>query len=413
MPNLQTEALRQSIRSKYQTLRPAMNERMRRLWAAAEARALGHGGIEALHDATGLSRTTISAAIAQLDNEADNSLPPERARRPGGGRKPLTENDPTLLSRLEALVEPSTRGDPESPLRWTCKSLRKLAADLAEQGHRLSLQSVGNLLRRLDYRLQANQKTQEGAAHPDRDAQFSYINERTKAAQERTEPVISVDTKKKELVGNYKNSGREWRPKGEPEEVRVHDFVDVEVGKAIPYGVYDLTQNAGWVSVGVDHDTAEFAVATIARWWEQMGKPLYPEAGELQVMADGGGSNSSRSRLWKAALQRFADATGLRVSVSHFPPGTSKWNKIEHRMFSFITLNWRGRPLISHEVIVSLIGGTTTRTGLSIQAAVDPNPYPTRIKVSDAELAQIQIEGHEFHGEWNYTILPRNKQLVS
>jgi len=393
-------------------LRPAMNERMRRLWAAAEARALGHGGIEALHVATGLSRTTISAAIAQLDNEADNPLPPQRARRPGGGRKPLTQSNPTLLEELEALVESTTRGDPESPLRWTCKSLRKLAAELAQQGHPISVQSVSNLLRRLDYRLQANQKTQEGAAHPDRDAQFLYINQRTKVAQEQAQPVISVDTKKKELVGNYKNSGREWRPQGEPEEVLVHDFLDVELGKAIPYGVYDVTQNQGWVSVGVDHDTAEFAVATIARWWEQMGKPMYPEASELQIMADGGGSNGSRSRLWKAALQRFADATGLRVSVSHFPPGTSKWNKIEHRMFSFITMNWRGRPLIRHEVILSLIGSTTTRTGLSIQAALDSNPYPTRIKVSDAELAQVQIERHEFHGEWNYTILPRNKQLV-
>ena len=412
MPNLQTEALRQSIQSKYEALRPAMNERMRRLWAAAEARALGHGGIEAVHVATGLSRTTISAAIAQLDNEVDNPLPPQRARRPGGGRKSLTENEPTLLSKLEALVESITRGDPESPLRWTCKSLRKLVAELAEQGHRLSVQSVGNLLRQLDYRLQANQKTQEGASHPDRDAQFVYINQRTKAAQERAQPVISVDTKKKELVGNYKNAGREWRPKGEPQEVRVHDFLDKDLGKAIPYGVYDLTNNAGWVSVGVDHDTAEFAVATIARWWEQMGKPLYPEANELQVMADGGGSNSSRCRLWKTALQRFADAAGLRVSVSHFPPGTSKWNKIEHRMFSFITMNWRGRPLISHEVILSLIGSTTTRTGLSIQAVLDPNPYPTRIKVSDVELAQVQIERHEFHGEWNYTIVPRNKQLV-
>jgi transposase len=304
--------------------------------------------------ATGLSRTTISAAIVQLENGTDNPLPAQRVRRPGGGRKPLTQSNPTLLGELEALVEASTRGDPQSPLRWSCKSLRKLAAELAEQGHCISVQSVSNLLHQRGYSLQANRKTEEGASHPDRDAQFAYINGRTQQFQQRGQPVVSVDAKKKELVGNYKNGGREWQPKGEPEEVRVYDFVDAALGKAIPYGVYDLSKNAGWVSVGVDHDTAEFAAATLLRWWEQMGKLMYPQASELQVMADGGGSNGSRSRLWKAALPRFADATGLRVSVSHFPPGTSKWNKIEHRMFSFISLNWRGRPLISHEVIVSL-----------------------------------------------------------
>jgi len=409
MTSLEAEATLQDIKNKYEALRPVLDERTRRLWAAAEARALGHGGTTLLHRATGLTQNTIRAGIKELaDAQAQRSTPlaPGRVRGPGAGRKPLTQSDPTLLGDLEALVEPSTRGDPESPLRWTCKSLRKLAAELGQRGHRISVQSVSSLLHQLNYRLQANKKTEEGIAHPDRDAQFLYINQRTQALQERGQPVVSVDTKKKELVGNYKNGGREWRPQGEPQEVLVHDFVDAALGKAIPYGVFDVTKNAGWVSVGVDHDTAEFAVATLLRWWEQMGKPMYPEATELQVMADGGGSNSSRSRLWKVALQRFADATGLVVSVSHFPPGTSKWNKIEHRMFSFITMNWRGRPLVSHEVIVSLIGSTTTQTGLSIQAALDPNPYPTRLKVSEAEMEQVRIERHDFHGEWNYTIAP-------
>jgi len=414
MTSLEAAAALQNIQGKYKALRPAMNERVRRLWVAAEARALGRGGINLVHQATGLAQNTIRAGIQELEHaqaNPDDLLAPARVRRAGAGRKKLTQIAPTLLADLESLVEPTTRGHPESPLRWTCKSLRQLATALQEQGHRLSAQSVSDLLRQLGYSLQANRKIQEGIGHPDRDAQFSYINERTRAFQERAQPVISVDTKKKELVGNYKNGGREWRPQGEPEAVRVHDFVDEQLGKAIPYGVYDLTQNAGWVSVGVDHDTAPFAVATILRWWEhwweQMGKPLYPQASELQIMADGGGSNSSRSRLWKAALQRLADATGLRVSVCHFPPGTSKWNKIEHRMFSFISLNWRGRPLVSHEVILSLIGSTRTRTGLSLQGALDPNPYPTRLKVSDAELSQVQLERHDFHGEWNYTIAPR------
>jgi hypothetical protein len=396
-----------------------MNERMRRLWAGAEAAALGKGGIEIVHAATGLSRTTITAGTKELkaDCRLDSlaPLPPERSRRPGGGRKKLTDRDPTLLGELEALVEPTARGDPESPLRWSCKSVQKLAVELRERGHRISGQSVSILLGALDYSLQSNKKTDEGSAHPDRDGQFLYINEQTKAFQERGQPVVSVDCKKKELVGNFKNGGREWRPQGEPEAVRVYDFVDPEQGKALPYGVYDLSRNEGWVSVGCDHDTAEFAVASLARWWQQMGKRAYPEAQELLVMADSGGSNSRRSRLWKAALQRFCDATGLSVSVSHFPPGTSKWNKIEHRMFSFITMNWRGRPLISHEVIVSLIGSTRTRAGLSIRAALDPNPYPTRLKVTDAQMAQLQIERHTFHGEWNYTIRPRNQrpQVVS
>ncbi len=416
MTSLEAAATLQDIKSKYEALRPFLDERRRRLWAAAEAPTLGHGGTTLVHRATGLAPNTIRAGIQELaDAQADPLAlaAAGRLRRPGAGRKPLTQSDPTLRDDLESLVEPSTRGDPESPLRWSCKSVRKLAAELRQRGHRISAQSVHDLLHQLGYRLQANKKTLEGAAHPDRNAQFSYINERTQTLQGQGQPVISVDTKKKELVGPFKNGGREWRPEGQPQEVRVHDFLDKELGKAIPYGVYDLTNNAGWVSVGVEHDTAEFAVATILRWWEQMGKPMYPEATELQVMAHGGGSNSSRSRLWKVALQRFADATGLRVSVCHFPPGTSKWNKIEHRMFSFITLNWRGRPLVSHEVIVSLIGGTTTGTGLSIQAELDPRPYPTRIQISDAELEQVQIERHDFRGEWNYTIVPKKAQPIS
>ncbi len=416
MTSLEAAATLQDIKSKYEALRPVMDERRRRLWAAAETRALGQGGMNLVHQATGLAQNTIRAGLkelAQAQADPRTLAAKGRVRRPGAGRKPLTQSDPTLLSDLEALVEPVTCGHPESPLRWTCKCLRKLAAQLGQMGHRISAQSVRDLLHQLGYRLQANKKTLEGATHPDRDAQFAYINQRTQILQQQAEPVISVDTKKKELVGPFKNGGREWHPHGEPQEVRVHDFVDAQLGKAIPYGVYDLTNNAGWVSGGVDHDTAEFAVATIARWWEQMGKPMYPEAKQLQILADGGGSNSSRSRLWKVALQRFADATGLVVSVSHFPPGTSKWNKIEHRMFSFISLNWRGRPLVSHEVIVSLIGSTTTRTGLSIQADVDLNPYSTRLQVSESEMEQVQIERHEFHGQWNYTITPKKPQSIS
>jgi hypothetical protein len=412
MTPLESAATREAIKSKYEALRPVLNERMRRLWAAAEARSLGRGGTTLVHRATGITQNTIRAGIKELTEAQADPPAPGRVRRPGAGRKPLTQSDPTLLHDLEALVEPVTRGDPESPLRWCCKGVQRLARELAEQGHRISGQTVRVLLGQLGYSLQANKKTQEGASHPDREAQFAYINARTRAFQERGQPVVSVDAKKKELVGPFKNGGREWRPKGEPEEVRVYDFVDKAVGKAIPYGVYDLTKNEGFVSVGVDHDTAEFAAASLLRWWEQMGKPAYPEATELQVLADSGGSNSRRSGLWKVALQRFADSTGLRVSVCHFPPGTSKWNKIEHRMFSFITMNWRGRPLISHEVIVSLIGSTTTRKGLCIRAELDPDPYPTRIKISDEELAQVQIERHDFHGEWNYTILPRNEQVI-
>jgi hypothetical protein len=328
-------------------------------------------------------------------------------RRPGGGRKRVTRTDPTLLRDLESLVDPVTRGDPQSPLRWTCKSTRNLAVALHARGHKVGDRTIARLLGELGYRLQANRKTKEGATHPDRDAQFQHINEQTKACQQRGQPVVSVDTKKKELVGDFKNSGREWQPTGVPERVRVHDFEDKELGKAIPYGIYDVTANTGWVSVGTDHDTAAFAVETLRRWWRQMGESTYPGADELLVIADGGGSNGSRTRLWKAELQGLADKLGMRISVCHLPPGTSKWNKIEHRMFAYITQKWRGKPLVSHEVIVQLIGRTTTRTGLTIRAALDPGRYTTGKKVPNKEFADLQIARNTFHGEWNYTIMPR------
>jgi hypothetical protein len=376
------------------------------LWAATEALALGRGGVTAVAAATGLRRNTIRAGIGEL-RAGGSVVPEQRVRAPGGGRKALAAGDPALLRDLEALVEPVTRGDPMSPLRWTCKSTRQLAAELSGRGHPVSHQTVAELLRALRYSLQGNRKTREGAAHPDRDAQFAHINAQSAAFQERGQPVISVDTKKKELVGDFKNGGREWRPVGQPEAVRVHDFVDRDLGKAIPYGVYDLAANRGWVSVGTDHDTPAFAVQTVRRWWEQMGRPTYPAAAELLITADGGGSNGRRARLWKTELQRLADETGLRIAVCHFPPGTSKWNKIEHRMFCHITQNWRGRPLVSHEVIVQLIGGTTTRAGLTIRAGLDTGTYPTGVKVTDTELAGVQLEPAEFHGEWNYSINPR------
>jgi hypothetical protein len=403
-----------TIRAKFESLRPFLDERRRRLWAAAEAVALGRGGVTAVALATGLGRNTIHAGVRELRGSAGRAgLAPEapasegRVRAPGGGRKALARHDPSLLRALEALVEPVTRGDPMSPLRWTCKSTRQLAAELGRPGHRVSHQTVADLLHALDYSLQGNRKTKEGATHPDRDAQFAYINAQVRSFQRRGQPAISVDTKKKELVGNFKNGGREWRPAGAPDPVRVHDFVDRELGKAIPYGVYDLAANQGWVSVGTDHDTPTFAVQTVRRWWEEMGHPVYPRATELLITADGGGSNGSRARLWKTELQRLADATGLRITVCHFPPGTSKWNKIEHRMFCHITQNWRGRPLVSHEVIVRLIGSTTTRTGLTIRADLDTASYPTGVKVTDAELAAVCLQPADFHGDWNYTIAPR------
>ena len=399
------EAIISKVRRKFERLSGVLDERGRRVWAAAEAEAIGYGGQSIVAKATGLSRVTLHREETEKARDLGSSLP-GRIRKAGGGRKKLTRQGSGLLSALEALVEPTTRGDPESPLRWTCRSTRQLADALATQGYRVSHQTVASLLGGLGYSLQGNQKTKEGSVHPDRDAQFRFIHGRAEDFQRRGQPVVSVDTKKKELVGDFKNGGREWCPKGNPEPVRVYDFVDKALGKVNPYGVYDPAANVGWVSVGTDHDTAEFAVETVRRWWDKMGRPRYPEATELLVTADGGGSNGSRVRLWKIALQRLADQTGLRISVCHFPPGTSKWNKIEHRMFSHISMNWRGKPLFSHEVVVNLIAGTTTRTGLKIEAELDTNAYPKGIHVTDQELEKIKIERADFRGEWNYTILP-------
>lgn len=396
-----------AVREKLNLLAPLFDEQTRRLWAAAEAQVLGRSGISLVARATGLSRTTIHQGIKDLVELRETKVleKKKRIRAVGGGRKPIDEYDPTLRRDLERLVDPVTRGDPESPLRWTCKSTRQLAAALVEQGHVVGRQKVADLLAELGYSLQANQKTKEGSAnHPDRDQQFNYINEQATVFQHRNEPVISVDTKKKELVGEFKNGGQEWQPKGEPEQVQGHDFPDPKLGKANPYGVYDHHANVGWVSVGTDHDTSEFAVESIRRWWNKMGQLRYPNATELLITADGGGSNGYRVRLWKVALQKFANETGLRISVCHFPPGTSKWNKIEHRMFSHISMNWRGRPLISHEVIVNHIGSTTTQGGLTINAELDTNLYPKGIRVSDEELEMVNLTKASFHGEWNYAI---------
>jgi transposase len=396
------------IRHKYRSLKPEMDERRRRQWAAAEARDLGWGGVTAVAQATGLSRTTITAGLRELDLPAKRrAAEAVRVRRPGGGRKKIAENDPELLTALESLIEPATRGDPESPLRWTCKSTRRLAEELTRQNHPVGPRSVAALLHEAGYSLQANRKTREGASHPDRDAQFEYINACVKRFLKRGQPAISVDTKKKELVGDFRNGGREWHPRGEPEEVRVHDFLDKTLGKAVPYGVYDMLNNQGWVSVGIDHDTAQFAVGSIRRWWVEMGQDRFPQARELLITADGGGSNGHRSRLWRVSLQEMADELGLKLQVCHFPPGTSKWNKIEHRLFSFITQNWRGKPLVSHQAIVSLIAATTTRAGLIVKAALDTNQYETSIKVTDQELARLRLSRHKFHGDWNYTVSPR------
>ena len=396
------------IRRKYRALRPEMDERMRRQWAAAEARDQGWGGVSAVARATGLSRTTITAGLAELKLPARRrSVEASRVRRPGAGRPSLTLTDPKLLTALEKLIEPVTRGDPESPLRWTCKSTRRLAEELTNQRHPVSSRTVAGLLHEAGYSLQANRKTREGSSHPDRNAQFQYINRQVRSFQNQSQPAISVDTKKKELVGNFKNGGREWRPKGKPAEVRVHDFQDPMLGKAIPYGVYDMVNNQGWVSVGIDHDTAQFAANSIRRWWNRMGRHRFPRASKLLITADGGGSNSSRSRLWKVSLQKLADDLDLRLHMCHFPPGTSKWNKIEHRLFSFITKNWRGKPLLSHQTIVSLIARTNTRSGLVVKAALDTNTYDTEIKVTDAELSTLRLKPHSFHGDWNYTIRPQ------
>ena len=401
----------ETIRNKYEALSPLMSERLRRLWAACEALTAGRGGISLVARATGLSRHTIAVGIDELGTEAEKPARSNRldhSRRSGGGRQRVTQHDPTLGQDLERLVDPLTRGDPQSPLRWTCKSTRKLAEQLQRQGHRVSDRPVAKLLRAQGYSLQAPRKTKEGASHPDRDAQFPYLNAQVVVFQRRGQPVISVDAKKKELVGDFNNGGREWQPKGSPEQVRVYDFPDQTLGKALPYGVYDLTAHVGWVSVGIDHDTARFAVETLRRWWQKMGQASYPQARELLITADGGGSNSSRSRLWKVALQEFADETGLTISVCHFPPGTSKWNKIAHRMFCYLSSNWRGRPLESLEIIVNLIGETTTTTGLRIQAELDTNRYDTGIAVSDQDLAAVRLEKATFRGEWNYTISARS-----
>ena len=392
------------IQQRFAAVRDLLDERSRRLVVAAESLSLGPRGISAVSRATGVSRPVIRKGIQELKSPANVVV--GRVRRRGGGRKRLADRDPSVGTDLEKLVEPVTRGDPESPLRWTCKSVRRLAAELSTMGHSISYPVVAELLHKLGYSLQANQKTKEGGSHPDRNAQFEHINRKVQRCLADKQPVISVDTKKKELVGDFKNGGREWRPKGDSEQVRVHDFLIPELGRANPYGIYDLAHNAGWVSVGVDHDTAAFAVESIRRWWYSMGQPVYPKAQRLLITADGGGSNGARVRLWKSELQKLADKIGLPISVCHFPPGTSKWNKIEHRLFSFITQNWRGKPLVSFEVIVSLIAATTTANGLTVHSELDTNTYPPGIKVSDKEFAQVRLRRDKFHGEWNYEIRP-------
>jgi len=406
-----------TLRAKHAALAPLFTERSRRLWAATEARALGHGGIAVVERATGISRSTIQRGLREL--EAKTVLPPERTRKPGGGRKSTTAVDPTLVRDLDALVEPTAPGDPDSPLRWSCKSTRTLAVALQALGHSVSHTVVAELLHQLGYSLQGTVKTREGRQHPDRDAQFRYIAETVKRTQRQRAPAISVDTKKKELVGDFKNGGRAWRRKGEPDRVRVHDFIirDPGHGKAIPYGVYDLRRDEGWVSVGIDHDTASFAVNAIRRWWQQMGRRAYRRARSLVITADAGGSNGPRVRLWKWELQRLANRTGLALTVCHFPPGTSKWNKIEHRLFSHIAMNWRGPPLVSLAAIVSLIASTHSRSGLRVRSEIDRRHYPDGVTVTDAQMATIRLKRHEFHGEWNYTIYPtstrRRYSLIS
>ena len=396
------ETAEEVVASKFEAIAPFLDERQQRLWVGVEARAWGRGGISAVARATGVSRARVSRAVKELDESAE-ALPVGRVRRPGAGRKPITETDPGLVDALEALVDPVTRGDPMSPLKWTSKSTRTLAATLTDQGHPVSSWTVGKLLHTLGYSLQAAAKTREGNQHPDRDAQFRYLTGQVRAFMDAGDPVVSVDTKKKELVGTYKNGGSEWQPAGEPVETNVHDFIGAE-GKAIPDGVYDVAANTGWVSVGTDHDTSSFAVATVRRWWQSMGQPLYPTASRLLVCADGGGSNGSRTRLWKVELAALAAETGLEVTVCHLPPGASKWNKIEHRLFSHISMNWRGRPLESHETIVQLIAATTTHTGLKVQAELDEGTYPKGVKITDQQMAALPLDRHEFYGDWNYTL---------
>jgi len=393
----------QQIAKKLAIVMPHLNEKQRRVLMAAEAKMLGWGGISKVAKATGVSRVTIHKALSEVEGK---KVIAERVRKPGGGRKDILEYHPEILEKLEALVDPVTRGDPRSPLRWTCKSTRQLSQELERKGYSLSNVTVADLLHRLGYSLQANAKTLEGASHPDRDAQFQYINAQVKAFLRHHQPVISVDTKKKELVGQFKNVGQEWQPAGKPERVEIHDFASPGFPKVIPYGVYDIGKNMGWVNVGMDHDTASFAVASIRRWWFAMGQEIYPRATDVLICADCGGSNGYRVRLWKIELQDFASETGLRVTICHFPPGTSKWNKVEHRLFSHISMNWRGRPLTSHQVIVKLIGETTTRTGLEVEAQLDRRKYPTKVKITDEEMKRVKIRAHNFHGEWNYSIKP-------
>lgn len=395
------------IRDRFASLSPHLDERARRLFAATEALSAGYGGIAAVARATGIAVSTIGRGLKELKGVSSPAAA-KRVRRPGGGRKALVSVSPALLSDLLALVEPTERGDPMSPLRWTCKGTRRLAKELTAMGHKISRTVVGELLNAQKFSLQGNRKTLEGGQSPDRDAQFHHINESVTKALAAKQPVISVDTKKKELVGDFKNNGREWRPQGSPEPVRVHDFVIPELGRAVPYGVYDIAANAGWVSVGMSADTAEFAVSTIRRWWHEIGGVRYPDTKCLTVTADGGGSNGSRVRLWKRELQRLSNELEIDITVHHLPPGTSKWNKIEHRLFSFITMNWRGKPLVSYQTIVSLIGATTTENGLTVRCEQDQATYPKGTKVSDEEMAEINIVRAEFHGEWNYTIKPNN-----
>ena len=402
------------IAEKYRALSGVLNETSLRLWAAVEARSLGHGGVSTVSRAVGLSRTTIYAGLSEIESgkrpvsSEEVAGHPPRVRAPGGGRKKLVDKDALLLQDLDALVDPVTRGDPMSPLRWTSKSTTRLADELKEKGHAVSQRTVCDLLEQMGYSLQSVRKTREGGKHEDRNAQFEHIARRVLEYQRTGDPVISVDTKKKELVGDFKNAGREWQPKGQPEDVRVHDFIDPILGKVAPYGVYDLTSNTGWVNVGIDHDTAEFAVESIRRWWREMGLPLYPTAQRLLITADGGGSNGDRVRLWRREIQALSNELGFPIEVCHFPPGTSKWNKIEHRMFCHITANWRGRPLLSREVVVNLIGATTTHQGLKIKAGLDENRYEAGIKVTDQEMASLSIIPDSFHGEWNYRINPQS-----
>ncbi|MFH8739514.1 ISAzo13 family transposase [Streptomyces sp. NPDC017964] len=400
---------RTQLAVKFAVLLPHLDERQRRLLMAAEARGLGHGGVRAVAQAAAVSETTVRKGVFELEA---GEAPLGRVRRPGGGRKRVVDLNPGLRSALLALVEPDVRGDPMSPLRWTVKSTRTLARELTRAGHQVSADTVADLLREEGFSLQANAKTIEGTQHPDRDAQFRYLNEQAREHRDGGQPVISVDTKKKELIGEFKNNGRQWQPMGEPVPVNVHDFANPQLGKAVPYGIYDLAANTGWVNVGIDHDTAAFAVESIRRWWHGQGKAAYPQAARLLITADAGGSNGHRTRAWKLELAQFAAETGLTITVCHLPPGTSKWNKIEHRLFSHITMNWRGRPLTSHEVILQTIAATTTRTGLRVEAALDTNAYPTGVRIGDAEMAALPLTRHAFHGDWNYALHPQPRPAV-